>query len=156
MFASSKNLTAFARGRTLKGNTVMDLDFNDVLNEHAGHMLFVSGIAGIRQRQMLIEGQRRQSNNYGTQITDHRQHIEFQRKQVSLMEEHLRVERNTQRAQEEQLQIEQFRLAADQAERAWQRQQAASQMEQAERVRLIRNLIADSISELHKLKKLHA
>lgn len=117
----------------------MDFDFQDNLNQHAGHMLFISGIAGIRQRQALLQGQNQQ-------IISHNQ-------QISLLQEQLRVEKNAQLAQEERLQVEQLRLAAENAERAWRRQQAASQMEHAERVRLVRNFIADALSDLQKLKK---
>ena len=124
----------------------MDFDFQDNLNEQAGHMLFISGIAGIRQRQALLQGQNQQ-------IASHNQQVALQNKQVTLLEEQLRIEKNAQFAQEERLQVEQLRLAAENAERAWRRQQAASQMEHAERVRLIRNLIADAVSDLQKLKK---
>ncbi len=97
----------------------------DSANELHGWNSLVGNIAGIVQR--------------GEQLA-------AQKKQLAALKEQAKIDQSRADIEMQRLNIEKKRLAAEEAERAYRRRQE-------EQVKQLRNLLADSVSELNLLAK---
>jgi hypothetical protein len=100
---------------------------NDGLHNALGHMAAIS-----------------QRNN---QIAQQKEHAEAIRKQTAELEKANRIEADRNKIEQQRLQIEKQRQKAADADREMHRQQA-------EQVKQLRNLMADSFAALERLEKL--
>lgn len=100
-------------------------DFYENMNESHGAMDAVGNIAAISQR-----------NNQ----------LAAQKKQLEVLKEQAKIDKSRANIENQRLGIEKKRLAAEEAEREYRRQQD-------EQIKQLRNLLADSVSDLDMLAK---
>lgn len=112
--------------------TIMSDFIGDFLEENRGRINALGHLAAVNQRNKQIEQQRQQ--------------VDVLRRQSAALEEQNRLEQDRVRIEQQRLAIEKQRLAAEEAERALRR-------EQAEQVRSLRNLMADTALSLEKIRK---
>jgi len=105
----------------------------DSFNQNDGLLNAIGHMAAISQRDRLIAEQRSQA--------------EATRKQTAALEAANRLEADRTKIEQQRLKIEQQRLKAEEAERNLRRQEA-------EQVKELRNLLADSFAALERLEKL--
>lgn len=109
-----------------------EMSIQDSFEENDGMLNAMGHMAAINQRNRLIEQQKEQAQAI--------------RQQTAELEKANRIEADRAKIEQQRLKIEQQRLKADEAERAMQR-------EQANQVKQLRNLLADSFATLERLKK---
>ena len=100
-------------------------DFYENMNESHGALDAMGNIAAISQRNNLLAAQK---------------------KQLEALKEQAKIDKSRANIEKQRLQIEQKRLAAEEAEREYRRQQD-------EQIKQLRNLLADSLSDLDTLAK---
>ena len=105
----------------------------DSFNENDGLLNAMGHMAAISQRNQQIAQQKEQA--------------EAIRKQTAELEKANRIEADRTKIEQQRLVIEQQRLKAEDADREMRRQQA-------EQVKQLRNLMADSFAVLERLEKL--
>jgi hypothetical protein len=105
----------------------------DSFNENDGLLNAMGHMAAISQRNH--------------QIAQQKEHAEAIRKQTAELEKANRIEADRTKIEQQRLVIEQQRLKAEDADREMRRQQA-------EQVKQLRNLMADSFAALERLEKL--
>ena len=105
----------------------------DSFNENDGLLNAMGHMAAISQRNQ--------------QIAQQKEHAEAIRKQTAQLEKANRIEADRTKIEQQRLVIEQQRLKAEDADREMRRQQA-------EQVKQLRNLMADSFVALERLEKL--
>jgi hypothetical protein len=105
----------------------------DSFNENDGLLNTMGHMAAISQRNQ--------------QIAQQKEHAEAIRKQTAELEKANRIEADRTKIEQQRLVIEQQRLKAEDADREMRRQQA-------EQVKQLRNLMADSFAALERLEKL--
>ncbi len=108
------------------------MSIQDSFNNNDGMLNAMGHMAAINQRNRLIAQQREQA--------------EAIRKQTAELEKANRIEADRAQIERQRLAIEHQRLEAEELERKTQR-------EQAEQVKQLRNLMADSFAALEKLQK---
>lgn len=108
-------------------------DFQDSFNENDGMLNSMGHMAAINQRNQQIA----QAKDQAAAI----------RKQTAALEAANRNEADRTKIEQQRLKIEQQRLKAEDADRELRRQQA-------EQVKQLRNLMADSFAALERLEKL--
>jgi hypothetical protein len=105
----------------------------DSFNENDGLLNTMGHMAAISQRNK--------------QIAQQKEHAEAIRKQTAELEKANRIEADRTKIEQQRLVIEQQRLKAEDADRETRRHQA-------EQVKQLRNLMADSFAALERLEKL--
>lgn len=113
---------------------VRKMSIQDSFNENDGMLNAMGHMAAISQRNRQIAQQREQADAI--------------RKQTAQLEKANRIEEDRAKIERQRLKIEQQRLKAEDAEREMRRQQA-------EQVKELRNLLADSFDLLGTLQKNH-
>ncbi len=109
------------------------MSFQDSFNENDGVLNAMGHMAAISQRNQQIAQQKEQA--------------EAIRKQTAELEKANRIEADRTKIEQQRLVIEQQRLKAEDADREMRRHQA-------EQVKQLRNLMADSFAALERLEKL--
>ena len=99
--------------------------FVENMNESHGALDAMGSIAAISQRNNLLAAQK---------------------KQLEALKEQAKIDKSRAHIENQRLEIEKKRLAADGAERAYRRQQD-------KQIKQLRNLLADSLSDLEVLTK---
>jgi hypothetical protein len=107
-------------------------DFQDSFNENDGLLNAMGHMTAISQRNR--------------QIAQQKEHAEALRKQTAVMEAASRIEADRAKIERQRLAIEQQRLQAEEAEREMRRHEA-------EQLKQLRNLMADSFAALDRLEK---
>jgi len=107
--------------------------FQDSFNENDGVLNAMGHMAAISQRNQ--------------QIAQQKEHAAAIRKQTAELEKANRIEADRTKIEQQRLVIEQQRLKAEDADREMRRHQA-------EQVKQLRNLMADSFAALERLEKL--
>lgn len=108
------------------------MSIQDSFNDNDGLLNSIGHMAAINQRNQ--------------QIAQQRAHADAIRKQTAEMEKANRIEADRAQIERQRLAIERQRLEAEEVERKMQR-------EQAEQVKQLRNLMADSFATLDQLRK---
>ncbi|MFN4943233.1 MAG: hypothetical protein ACK5G9_05490 [Akkermansiaceae bacterium] len=109
------------------------MSFQDSFNENDGVLNAMGHMAAISQRNQ--------------QIAQQKEHAAAIRKQTAELEKANRIEADRTKIEQQRLVIEQQRLKAEDADREMRRHQA-------EQVKQLRNLMADSFAALERLEKL--
>lgn len=109
------------------------MSFQDSFNENDGVLNAMGHMAAISQRNQ--------------QIAQQKEHAAAIRKQTAELEKANRIEADRTKIEQQRLVIEQQRLKAEDADREMRRHQA-------EQVKQLRNLMADSFAALDRLEKL--
>lgn len=109
------------------------MSFQDSFNENDGVLNAMGHMAAISQRNQ--------------QIAQQKEHAAAIRKQTAQLEKANRIEADRTKIEQQRLVIEQQRLKAEDADREMRRYQA-------EQVKQLRNLMADSFAALERLEKL--
>ena len=101
-------------------------DFLENMNKTHGAADWMGNMAAISQRDELLAEQK---------------------KHLEALQEQVKIDKSRADIEEQRLQVEKNRLAAEEAERAYRHQQD-------EQVKQLRNLLADSVSDLNTLAKI--
>lgn len=109
------------------------MSYQDSFNQNDGLLNAMGHMAAINQRSQLLAQQKEQASAI--------------RAQTAALESANRIEADRAKVESKRLEIESQRLRAEEAEREIRRQQA-------EQVKQLRNLMADSFAALERLEKL--